>query len=178
VGAYFFTSGSFTGKNWSIGDCIKSALRKFFPLLLFSIAYGMIIFIGLMLFFIPGLLFMVWYSVGAPALLVENLSWSQALARSKELTDGHRWQVFALIIIVSLLVGGVSVMVDGIAKAMLGTGIAASTIDYVVRVILGMVSIVTPVALYFHLRVVKEAFDVETLSSLVDAIAAKGQAGT
>jgi hypothetical protein len=50
-------------------------------------------------------------------------------------------------------------------------------LTYLVGVAVSTVAVVAPVVLYFQLRVVKDALDLDRLASLVDAIAARGAAG-
>ena len=58
----------------------------------------------------------------------------------------------------------------------MGPGTLGIVVLYFVEQIIALILLVGPVVYYFHLRVVKEAFDVETLSALVDAIAVRHEA--
>lgn len=90
--------------------------------LLTSIGIGL----GLVFFIIPGLLLFVRWSVGLPALLRENLGVSEAMGRSRDLTEGNRWRILGLalliwvpFLLVMLLFGSLAGAFGG--EAMLGS---------------------------------------------------------
>jgi hypothetical protein len=166
-------ASSFTGERPTIGSSLRVAARKFFPLLGLSFAVTMILAIGLMLFFVPGIVFLTWFFVAAPAMVVEDLSVREAMGRSRSLSSDWRWSILGYLIVTTLLIAVISGAVNGLLAAAMGHGVGQTVVSYILNVILGIISVVAPVVYYFHLRVVKEAFDVESLSSLVDAIAAR-----
>ncbi len=112
----------------SVKDLLKQGwgiLGKFF---ITSIVAGLVVVLGFMLLFIPGIIFAVWFSFALPVLLFEEKSGPDALSRSRELVKGRFWQVAwymafpVLIIILVQAVGGtlattISKQVGGIFNA-------------------------------------------------------------
>ncbi len=78
-----------------------------FPLLLnfigASILYALIIFVGLLLLVIPGIIWSVSFSLYGFSIVDEGLEPVSALKKSSELTRGMRWEIFGLIIILTAL---------------------------------------------------------------------------
>jgi hypothetical protein len=66
----------------------------------FNLLSNLAIVVGLILLIVPGLLIFVRWAVGLPALLRENLSVSEAMARSSILTEGNRWRILGLSLVI------------------------------------------------------------------------------
>jgi hypothetical protein len=99
-------------RPFGLADGLQVGLDRLFPLLGFSLVAGLTL-VGLgiaagILFMVPGLryasplilipgvmLLMMW-SVGMPVCVVERLGPFGSLARSRELTKGHRWKILGL----------------------------------------------------------------------------------
>lgn len=85
----------------------------------FSLLTNLAVIFGLLLLIVPGLMMLARWAVGLPALLREDLSVSEAMGRSSQLTQGNRWRILGLglliwtpFLIVMILVGGlISVMI-------------------------------------------------------------------
>jgi hypothetical protein len=71
--------------------------------------------LGLLLLIVPGLYLLARWAVIVPAIVLEKKSAGEAFARSTELTEGHRWTVLGVAVVVILA----SVVVGGIARAIL-----------------------------------------------------------
>jgi len=81
----------------SIGDPVdidasyKWGFARFGSVLLISILVGLAVIGGFILLIIPGLIFLVMFSVSIPALVVENLRGTEAMSRSWNLVKGFFW---------------------------------------------------------------------------------------
>ncbi|MEM7235091.1 MAG: hypothetical protein AAF517_23135 [Planctomycetota bacterium] len=171
VASVLIVAESFTGQKRYLGECFSVALSRFFPVLILSMMWGLIITIGAFLLIIPGLIFLVWYSVSAVALVLEDLSATDSLSRSKELTAGRRWEVFALVLVFFGLsfvigVGAATVSVLFVEQ----DSILSATIEWVVGLFVGCIFSVFPVVLYFDLRTDKDALDLDQVEDLVQRI--------
>ncbi len=144
---------------------------RFRSSVLLAFATGLIYMVGAFLFLIPLFIFMTWYYVSAPALLVEDLSAGGAMARSKALSAGHRWMIFGFFFVIILIAGAFSGVIELVLGFSLGQSYLQATLSYLFGLPVQVLAIVAPVVYYFNLRVVKESLDVESLTSLVDAIA-------
>jgi len=169
-------SGSFTEKEYTIPEALRVGLRKMGPILAFSFTSGLVVMLGFLLFIVPGLVFMTWFYVGVPVIVLEDRPAAAAMTRSRELSAGHRWQLFGFIFIMVILVGVVTNLIDYLFEQLLGLNVLSTTLGWAVQIVAYVFSSSAPVVYYFHLRVTKEALDVEKLSNLVGAIEERAQA--
>lgn len=89
----------------------------------FSLLTNLAIILGLVLLIVPGLMLLARWAVGLPALLREDLSVSEAMGRSSRLTEGNRWRILALglliwvpFLIVMMAAGGLTAAIAGEAS--------------------------------------------------------------
>jgi hypothetical protein len=111
------------GKPVRLSDCITVGLRRFFPLIRLALCLGLallayFLFLGLavvglqirqqpalvtlavMLWLIPlSVLYVIWFAA-TPACVVEQLGAFRSLGRSRELTKGHRFRIFGLVLVI------------------------------------------------------------------------------
>jgi len=89
-----------------MGEAYKKGLAIFFPYAWISILVGVITFVGFILFFIPGVIFSIWFSFAFFTLVVENKRGFAALAASREYVRGYWWPIFwrSLFLMLVLLV--------------------------------------------------------------------------
>ncbi|HHI78625.1 MAG TPA: hypothetical protein ENK02_01450 [Planctomycetes bacterium] len=173
---------AFTSAKTSLGRCLMIGLKRFLPLLAFSMLNTLLIAIGFVLFFVPGIFFFTVFAVGAPALVVEGLGPIAAFKRSAELTRGFRWQVLAFLIVLVLIIGFISgsfgIISAILSPSSLGTP-AFIIVQWAVSVFSSVFFLAGPVVLYFQLRIEKENLDIQSLTALVDQIGRQRQsAGT
>jgi hypothetical protein len=195
------------GRSVRLIDCLKVGLRRFFPLvgLAVCVSIAMLVYlvffilvmaeliqvlqaflavVAFLLLIIPLLaLYLMWF-VATPACVLERVGPFRSLRRSRELTKGHRWRVFGLILVVlipAVIVAGTITAV----MATLGIGVNLrigvffdwsrnlSTIPgQVVNLIwtaawTAFYAILVAVA-YHDLRVAKEGIDIEQIAAVFE----------
>jgi hypothetical protein len=132
------------------GQLLRAATPVLGQLIFVGIVAGIGIVIGFILIIIPGLILITIWSVAAPVVVLERPGGLRALGRSRELVKGNGWNVFAVILLLVILVGVVTLLLEGVAAAA-GTGVGI-----VVRVIVGIltapISSLAAAVLYFELR--------------------------
>jgi hypothetical protein len=136
-------------RDASPGQLLRAASPVLGQLILVGIIAGIGIVIGFILVIIPGLILMTIWSVAAPVVVRERPGALRALGRSRELVKGNAWNVFVVILLLVILVGAVSFLIEAIASSA-GTGVGL-----VVRVIVGIltapISSLAAAVLYFQL---------------------------
>jgi hypothetical protein len=137
-------------RDASPGQLLRAATPVLGQLLLVGLVAGIGIVIGLFLIIVPGLFLLTIWFVAAPVVVLERPGVFAALGRSRELVRGNGWQVFGVILVVYVLFGVVSFIIEGIADS------AGSGIGIVVRVIVGVLTApllaLAASVLYFELR--------------------------
>ncbi|MEW6283169.1 MAG: hypothetical protein AB1758_31450 [Candidatus Eremiobacterota bacterium] len=172
VGALTITvSQRYLGQPVSIGAALSRTLRSLLSLIGSQLLVGIWIFLGLLLFIVPGILWAFSLSLVVPAVILEGCAGSNALARSKELVRYQRGKVVGVIVVIGLLV----LMLQIAMGATMGVVVAASGGSFegnvwleiasnLMAYILAPLSSVALVLLYYDLRIRKEGFDLEMLS--------------
>lgn len=92
----------------SLTKASKAAFRKIISLLAASILVSIIVGIGLILFIVPGLLFICWFFYTIPALMLEDKGALEAMSTSKSFSRNKKLKTLAVIIILAIfaLIGG------------------------------------------------------------------------
>jgi hypothetical protein len=137
-------------RDASPGQLLRAATPVLGQLLLLGIVAGIGIVIGFVLIIVPGLFLLTIWFVAAPVVVLERPGVFAALGRSRKLVRGNGWQVFGVILVLYVLVGVISFIIEGIADS------AGSGIGIVVRVVVGVLTApllaLASSVLYFELR--------------------------
>jgi hypothetical protein len=127
----------------------------------------MLVFMGLVLLIVPGIMIACGLALGATALVLEKLpAASDALQRSWSLTHGYRAKVFAALFVTIILLM-IPVIGMGVVSAVVGLEALFTIASVVLSVLITPFLYVTVTVLYYDLRVRKEGFDLEMLSQQV-----------
>ena len=132
------------------GQLLRAASPVLGKLIFVGIVAGVGIAIGFVLLIVPGLILLTIWAVAAPVVVLERPDGLGALGRSRDLVRGNGWKVFAVILLLVILVGVVSVAIEAIASS------AGEAAGLVARVIVGIltqpISSLAAAVLYFELR--------------------------
>lgn len=147
-----------SGDRVAVGQALSFAVRNFFGMLGVSFLAGLGQALGFLLLVVPGLyLFTIWF-VALPARIAEGPGKS-ALERSAKLTEGRRWQVFAVAAVVmvatALATGVIYASGEVLPKLLdntLGAGLAAFVISPAANLALTLLSSVIAPVVYHELR--------------------------
>lgn len=166
------------GEPPDLPACLLGALRLWPRCLLLTVTLGVITTLGSMCCIAPGIIFWAWFFVAAPVLVIEGGPWTAAFGRSRALvggispaTGGRFWEALAVYLLSAFAPGMV------LAPLLMGLSLvpspaAQALIGHFATITLGVIPLTAPAVLYYHLRVVREAHDVDRLADLVDAIGA------
>jgi hypothetical protein len=153
------------GRSVDMGASVRVGLRRFFPVIGVAVAVTLLECLGLIAFVVPGVMFFTWWFVATPACVVEELGVSSSIGRSGQLTKGHRWGIFGLIILLSLANGIVDNAIDQIFVADSVPLLAAHAIWSAVW---GAFYAILAVVTYHDLRVAKEGIDTEQIAAVFE----------
>ena|SRR5215208_481218 len=102
-------------RDQTMGDLFSSAAPAILSLIAFGILFGIGVGLGLILVIVPGLILLTFWSVGAPAIVVERAGPLEAMGRSWGLVRGSGWSVFATLLVVLLIVIAIGLVLGAIA---------------------------------------------------------------
>lgn len=115
--------------NWS--EALKAGAPRFFSFIWAGVLMALISFLGFMLLVIPGIYWVILYSLYPYALLIEDKRGWSALKRSRELVKGYWWAVLGRLLAFSLVIWTIMLVVSFVG-GLLNNFIAAQTLVYVV----------------------------------------------
>jgi len=120
-------------RDQTVGTLLSSATAAIPALVVFGILFGIGVTIGLILIIVPGLILLTFWSVGAPAIVVERAGPLEAFGRSWRLVRGDAWPVFGVLLVMLLFIIVIGVVLSIIATP-IGNGaiIVANIISNVI----------------------------------------------
>jgi uncharacterized membrane protein len=154
------------GRPVRLAESLNVVLRRFLPLVGFGLVAIFLIWLGLTLLIIPGLILYTMWFVGLQACVVERLGPWTSLRRSRELTKGHRWKLFGLALLLIITSLG-SLLLEFELTVVAGpmVGLVGKLIWKGIWV--AFASVVVAVT-YQDLRVIKEGIDIEQIAVVFD----------
>jgi len=155
------------GQRSSIGACITTGLTRFFPALGVAILSALCIAGGMILLIIPGVIIYCMLYIATQCAVLERPGLLGALKRSRELTRGHKGEIFGLLIILVLLNFGLRWVVTSVTLT--GSANDFSHYAYVLLVeqmIVGSIGAVMASVAYYFLRAEKEGTSAQELAAV------------
>jgi uncharacterized membrane protein len=108
------------GRKSDFGESISAGVTVIIPLFLTSIVSAIGIGLAMILLIVPGVMLYCAWVVATPAVVEERLWPLAALDRSRELTKGARWKVFAVLLILMVAYWILSAVVTAISFQFFG----------------------------------------------------------
>lgn len=155
------------GQEASFGRSLRVIFQRFFSLIAVAILTNVALVVGFLLLIVPGVILACALFVITPALVVEDVGPLRAWRRSFDLTEGHRWKIFRLLLRLSglLLLLVVVAMVPYVVVP--ETSPYFPVMELVVSLVVSFVIVtllsVSATVTYFRLREVKEGLGTEEL---------------
>jgi hypothetical protein len=170
----FAAVNELNGKKIELSEAFSAGVRTFFPLLGLSILMALGLVLGFVLLIVPGVILGVMWIVAAPAVVVERRGVMESFQRSRDLTRGHRWKIFALGLVYVLAASIIGAALGG-AGAAATSGLTTGGLSFVNLVVVPIVNVVSSVfsaagvaAIYYELRSTKEGVGPEQIASVFD----------
>ncbi len=101
--ATYAISERYLGHDVAINAALRRGLASFWRVSMAQITVSIRVIIGLMLLIVPGVLWLLSYSLVVPPILVEGQKAVPSLRRSRELMKDHRGKAFAIMVVLILL---------------------------------------------------------------------------
>jgi hypothetical protein len=140
---------------------------------------GLFMIVGMLLAFVAVAYLGVRYGVSVPAVVLENRTARQALARSVELTEDHRGRVFLLVLCAVVITYATAALLQGpfmMGAMFVGPGTTTALVLSLTGAVLGAIGgmfsgplmIIGLAMIYYDLRVRKEALDLQMMLEALD----------
>ncbi|MBI5731836.1 MAG: hypothetical protein HY982_00550 [Candidatus Magasanikbacteria bacterium] len=105
----------------------RDSWRDTAPFLWINILASLLVFVGFLLFLVPGFIFIFWYFFAPYAFVLDNKRGYAALQKSKELVQGRFWAVVWRIFLPNLIYGAIAAILILIPSLPLGIATHFST---------------------------------------------------
>jgi hypothetical protein len=154
------------GDPGRVEDAIKEILPRTPALIGAAIGRSLLIGLGFMLLFIPGVLFFLMYIAVAPLIVLENKSVGDSFVRSAQLTRNQKSHILVTYLLVGLIYGllflGVMVLTVLTMSSLpaIVPGVVFTIFAILLYPLLGLVEMLV----YYDLRVRNEGYDVEMMA--------------
>jgi hypothetical protein len=162
----FGTFQRLRGQPLRVGEALRRAFARFFPLVGVGVLYTLGLMVGFVLLVIPAFFVFVMWLVAVPACVVESLGPVASLSRSADLTKGYRWRVFGLMFALTVI-NGIGGQFFAMALGVAGewaSGVG-SILWFVAWTALWNCALIM---IYHDLRVAKEGIDIEQIAAIFD----------
>jgi hypothetical protein len=124
-------------------------------LILAGILAALGIAVGLVLLIVPGLIFLTWWCLIVPVIVLEGKAVGESFSRSRELVRGHGWTVFGVVLITAILTAIASGLIQGIFS-FLGSFLRYWIGGAIASAVVGPFFAVALTVMYFTLRGLRE----------------------
>jgi hypothetical protein len=132
---------------------LMSALSPAFARLLWTaIMIGAGVFAGFIFFVIPGLVLLTQWAVAAPVVVLERLSPTESLGRSRRLVRGNGWQVFGVIAVTLVIVVVIDIACGSVASAISGGDVSLAVAALVAGTLTAPLFALASAVMYMALR--------------------------
>jgi hypothetical protein len=155
------------GKQVNIGESFNIGISRLVPILGLTLLEGLCVMVGFMLLIVPGVILITMWFVAVPVCIVERQGPWQSMMRSGELTKGHRWKIFGIILLLYLVSAIVAYILTSVVGA-IGGSILALIATLIWNGIWGAFFAIFVVVTYYELRSAKEGIDLEQIASVFD----------
>jgi hypothetical protein len=162
------------GQRASVGACIATGFSRFFPVLGVVLLSALCAGGATLLLIIPGVIVFCMLYVATPTAVLERPGVMGALGRSRELTRGHRLEIFGLVLILALLGFGLRMVVQTMTldprhlDATLHNAPAYVFITLFEQMVVNSIGAVMASVAYYFLRAEKEGVSAAELAAVFD----------
>lgn len=161
-------SEAYLGRRISAGEALRRALPLIWPLIVISFLSSLLVGVGFVLLFVPGLILLSGLLLAPVAMVVERPPRATtAMARSWELTRGRKGQVFGTVVVAFLLLLIPRAAVTTIWSVAGGSqsSLLPSVLSAVLEVAIYPYLYTVITLVYYDLRIRKEGFDLDLLAA-------------
>lgn len=171
-------SESYLGTEITVAQAYSFVLPKFLTLIGAGILVVLIIYMGLILLIVPGIIFALWFALTTPAIVVENLKAIKGLSRSKALASGNLGKIFSvgfLVVVISWVIGiPFSLAGSYLGRILFSNNIMLMTfvnqlISIIGQILIVPIGAIAYILLYYDLRIRKEGFDLIMLANSISS---------
>ena len=158
-------AGSLLGREVDVKASYSYALSRLWGLIGLAILVGLVVGIGFLLLFVPGLIFLVFFAVATPSFVIERLGVTAAMSRSWNLVKGKWWHTLGVIAIAFIITSIITRVLTAIGGAsFIGVWLTSAIAQIITAPFVALVGVV----LYVDLRARHEGLTAPQLGGELD----------
>ena len=158
------------GSKASIGACIGKGFSRLFPVLGVAIVSGILVGLGCLALIVPGIIIYCMLYVATPVAVTERPGVMASLSRSRELTRGHKAEIFVIFLILMVIGFVVNQLEESSLKSATSMG-ALKTVLFIrlgAQLIMSTLGSTMVAVAYVLLRREKEGTSVQELAAVFE----------
>lgn len=168
----------YLGHEITVGQAYKFVLPKLLTLVAAGFLVGLIVWLGIIMCVVPGVIFGLWFALTTPSIIVENLRATKGMSRSKALASGNLGKIFCVGFLVILITWAISiplswagVIIGGLlfAENYLLFSFINQLFSLVGQILAIPIGAAAFILLYYDLRIRKEGFDLQMLAQAMSS---------
>jgi hypothetical protein len=155
------------GRRVDLADSARVGLARYLQVLGVGLSVTLLGMLGIVLLVVPGLIWLTRWFVAMSACVVEDLGVSASMRRSAQLTEGHRWKLFAVMLLLMIA--------DVAGDKAIGLTLTAAAGDIPALIgrtiwigVWGAFNAIFGVVAYRELRVAKEGIDTAQIGAVFE----------
>jgi hypothetical protein len=168
-------SESYLGNEITVGQAYRFVLPKFLTLIWAGICVALVVYLGIFLCVVPGIIFGLWFALTTPAIVVEDLKATKGMSRSKALVSGNLGKVLSvgfLVFLLGLVVTAPANYVSSLGGIMFPSNVTLilfvnQLVSVLAQILVVPVGGTAYILLYYDLRIRKEGFDLQMLAESI-----------
>jgi len=167
-------------RSVNVAQSLSVGFRFSGQLILILLLMTLGLLLGFVLLLIPGFILLVIWSVVVPCCIAERTGVIGAFKRSRELTRGHRWAIFGVLLAFVILNAAIWVTVGSVTGMTIAAAIPMGTggtlnptplqiaIYVIFSMIISVINATLVASIYYELRVLKDGIGPEALAAVFD----------
>ncbi|MBI1928439.1 hypothetical protein HYR99_29870 [Candidatus Poribacteria bacterium] len=157
-------SERFLNREMTIGQAYLRVLDSLFPLVGALICFAISVFIGFMLFLIPGIIAYVWFCLTAPVVMIEGEGGLGALKRSRVIIKGYFGKTFLVVASLAIIQIVVTMTLPNLIGRLSNVYILVSLFSNTLALLIEPFKIAATTMLYYDLRIRKEGYTLHIMA--------------
>lgn len=153
---------AYLGEAVTALDALKHGIKRFWALFWTAILVGFATNLGFLLCIVPGVIFWIWFGLSQQVVVLESVSGSKAMDRSRKLVKPDWVTFFVLSLILSAISFGINMSAEFIPQPYVA--LAVSSVSQAVSTLLWAAAFVV---FYFSARCREENFDLHYLAQAI-----------
>ena len=164
---YSFSFQAMRGRPLDVAGALSRVLGRLLPMIGTMLFYYVVVFVGTLLLFVPGIMLAIMLVAMLPVCLIERRGPIAAFERSRELSKGSRWLIFATFLVFGVVGGIANLVIQQIATVAAGPTMAILA-SYPFVVVYTAFGAVLTISVYQELLLVKEGPAADRFAAVFD----------